>query len=82
MTEDELYAHPGWQSCTFEGARKELLLLGLQTTFREKPEWLEEAETLSLRLRANRERQSGRRRTRRIKGNSEAQPSTSLKERP
>jgi hypothetical protein len=58
MTEDELYAHPGWQSCTFEGAREELLLLGLRTTFREKLEWLEEAETLSLRLRANRERQS------------------------
>ena len=58
MTEDELYAHPGWQSCTFEGARKELLLLGLRTTFREKLEWLEEAETLSLRLRANRESQS------------------------
>ncbi len=58
MTEDELYAHPGWQSCTFEGARKELLLLGLQTTFRAKLEWLEEAETLSLRLRANRESHS------------------------
>lgn len=55
MAEDELYAHPGWRSCTFEGAREELLLLGLRTTFREKLEWLEEAETLSLRLRANRE---------------------------
>ena len=77
MIEDELYAHPGWQSCTFEGARKELLLLGLRTTFREKLEWLEEAETLSLRLRANRERQSDR-----SKGNSEAQPSTCLKEPP
>lgn len=52
---EELYAHPGWQSCTFEGARKELLLLGMQTSFREKLQWLEEAETLSLRLRANRE---------------------------
>lgn len=58
MTKDELYAHPGWQWCTFEGARKQLLLSGLQTTFREKLEWLEEAETLSLRLRANRERQT------------------------
>ena len=58
MAEDELYAHPGWQSCTFEGAREQLLLLGLRTTFREKLEWLEEAETLSLRLRANREAQS------------------------
>lgn len=58
MTKDELYAHPGWNSCTFEGARQELLLLGLRTTFREKLEWLEEADTLSLRLRANRELRS------------------------
>lgn len=58
MTKEELYAHPGWQWCTFEGARKQVLLLGLQSTFREKLEWLEEAETLSLRLRANRESQS------------------------
>ncbi len=58
MAEDELYAHPGWRSCTFEGAREELLVLGLRTTFREKLEWLEEAETLSLRLRANRETHS------------------------
>ena len=55
VTKEELYAHPGWQSCTFEGARKELLLLGMQTSFREKLQWLEEAETLSLRLCANRE---------------------------
>ena len=58
MTKEELYAHPGWQWCTFEGARKQVLLLGLQSTFREKLEWLEEAETLSLRLRANRELRS------------------------
>jgi len=31
------------------------LRLGLQATFREKLEWLEEAETLSLRLQAGRE---------------------------
>jgi hypothetical protein len=54
VTKEELYAHPGWQWCTFDGARKQLLLLGLQLTFREKLEWLEEAETLSLRFRANR----------------------------
>jgi hypothetical protein len=58
VTKEELYAHPGWQWCTFEGARKQVLLLGLQSTFREKVEWLEEAETLSLHLRANRESQS------------------------
>jgi len=54
MTKKELYAHPGWESCTFEGAEMSTLLLGLQTTFREKLEWLEEAETLALRLRMNR----------------------------
>jgi len=48
VTKDELYAHPGWESCTFEGARNQVLLLGLQTTFREKLEWLEAAETLEL----------------------------------
>ena len=57
MTKDELYAHPGWESCTFEGARNQVLLLGLQTTFREKLEWLEAAETLALRFGANRERE-------------------------
>ena len=56
MTKDELYAHPGWESCTFEGARNQVLLLGLQTTFQEKLEWLEAAETLALHLGANRER--------------------------
>ena len=55
MTKEELYAHPGWQWCTFEGAELHTLLLGLQSTFREKLEWLEEAETLTLRLRTNRE---------------------------
>jgi len=50
VTKDELYAHPGWESCTFEGARNQVLLLGLQTTFREKLEWLEAAETLALHL--------------------------------
>jgi hypothetical protein len=53
MTKEELYAHPGWESCTFEGAKMSTLLQGLQTTFREKLEWLEAAETLSLRLRAS-----------------------------
>ena len=56
MTKEELYAHPGWQWCTFEGAELHTLLIGLQTTFREKLEWLEEAEDLTLRLRAEREK--------------------------
>ena len=54
MTKEELYAHPGWETCTFEGAELSTLLLGLKTTFREKLEWLEEAETLALRLQADR----------------------------
>jgi hypothetical protein len=56
MTTEELYAHPGWQWCTFEGAELQTLLIGLQTTFREKLEWLEEAETLTLKMRESRER--------------------------
>jgi len=56
MTKEELYAHPGWDSCTFEGAELQTLLLGLTTTFREKLEWLEEAETLTLQMRAAREK--------------------------
>jgi len=55
MTKEELYAHPGWQWCTAEGAELHTLLIGLETTFREKLEWLEEAETLTLQLRASRE---------------------------
>jgi hypothetical protein len=60
MTKKELYAHPGWESCTFEGAEMSTLLMGLQTTFREKLEWLEEAETLALRFRANRKPAAGK----------------------
>ena len=60
MTKKELYAHPGWESCTFEGAEMSTLLLGLTTTFREKLEWLEEAETLAMQFRANRKRSRAR----------------------
>jgi hypothetical protein len=56
MTKEELYAHPGWKWCTFEGAELHTLLIGLETTFREKLEWLEGAETLTLHFRASRER--------------------------
>jgi hypothetical protein len=59
MTKDELYAAPGWEWCTAEGARKQVLLLGLDSTFREKLEWLEEAETMTLELRASQERAAG-----------------------
>jgi len=54
VTKKQPYAHPGWKSCTFAGAELSALLLGLQSPFREKLEWLEEAETLTLRLRASR----------------------------
>ena len=56
MTKKELSGHPGWESCTFEGAEMSTLLMGLQSTFREKLEWLEAAETLTLRLRESREK--------------------------
>ena len=55
MAKNGFHDHPGWRWCTAQGARALVLLLGLQTTFREKLEWLEEAETLALRLRKNRE---------------------------
>jgi hypothetical protein len=58
MTKEELYAHPGWKWCTFEGAELHTLLLGLESTFRQKLEWLEEAEDLTLQFRANRERRA------------------------
>lgn len=54
MTDEELYDHPGWRWCTYEGAREHVLLEGLRTTFREKLEWLEEAETLMMRLQERR----------------------------
>jgi len=52
----KLCTTPDWRWGTSEGAELHTLLLGLQTTFREKLEWLEEAETLTLRLRASREK--------------------------
>lgn len=51
-----LFAQDPWRWCTAQGSRDHVLLMGLETTFREKLEWLEEAETLSLTLRASRER--------------------------
>jgi hypothetical protein len=58
MTKQELHkllTTPDWRWGTFEGAELHTLLIGLTTTFREKLEWLEEAEALALRFRANRE---------------------------
>jgi hypothetical protein len=48
--------HPAWEFCTFEGAEMSTLLMGLKTTFQEKLQWLEEAETLSLQFQAAREK--------------------------
>lgn len=45
-----------WEFCTAEGSRLAVLLGGLETTFREKLEWLEKAEELSLRFPINRSR--------------------------
>ena len=47
-----------WKWGSPEGSRELDRLLDRQLTFRERLEWLEDAETLSLRLRANRESQS------------------------
>jgi hypothetical protein len=46
---------PDWRWGTPEGSREFDRLLDRSLTFREKLEWLEEAETLSLRFRASRE---------------------------
>jgi hypothetical protein len=45
-----------WRWGTAEGAELHTLLLGLTTTFREKIQWLEEAETFLLQLRAARKK--------------------------
>ena len=50
------HIEPDWRWGTPEGSREFDRLLDRSLTFREKLEWLEEAETLSLRLRAGRER--------------------------
>jgi hypothetical protein len=49
---------PDWKWASSERSRELDRLLDRQLTFREKLEWLEEAEALSLRLRANRESHS------------------------
>jgi hypothetical protein len=50
MTQEEFDHHPGWRWCTAQGARDHVLLLGLETTFREKLEWLDQSEVLGVRL--------------------------------
>ncbi|HYG23647.1 MAG TPA: hypothetical protein VEH04_12760 [Verrucomicrobiae bacterium] len=52
-----LYSDRNWKFSTIEGAELSRLLRGLQTSFREKLEWLEEAGTgtSTLQLRVPRE---------------------------
>jgi|GEM_PF-2422617 hypothetical protein len=50
----ELVNHPGWKSCTFEGAELNSLLLGLETSFREKIIWMEEMQKIQERIAENR----------------------------
>jgi hypothetical protein len=61
----KLLTTPDWRWGTFEGAELHTLLLGLTTTFREKLEWLEEAETLSMQFRVNRKQNRARKSSRR-----------------
>ena len=55
---------PDWKWGTAEGSRELDRMLDRRLTFREKLQWLEEAETLSLRLHAGRQpatKKSGKR---------------------
>ena len=47
---------PDWKWCTAEGSRDFDRLMDRLLTFREKLEWLEEAENLTLALQAEREK--------------------------
>ena len=49
------HIEPDWRWGTAEGSREFDRLTDRMLTFREKLEWLEEAETLTLQLRAARE---------------------------
>lgn len=70
MTEEEFNNHPGWEFCTSQGARDQVLLLGLETSFQEKLEWLEEAEDLTIQFRESRMRNMDQRGTlQRVKPN-------------
>jgi hypothetical protein len=53
---EPLQIEPDWKWCTAEGSREFDRLLDRRLTFREKLQWLEAAESLSLRLNASRER--------------------------
>jgi hypothetical protein len=48
-----------WKSCTFEGAELHSLLLGLETSFREKIIWIEEMQKIQERIDQNRLKRLG-----------------------
>jgi hypothetical protein len=50
----ELANHLCWKSCAFEGAELDSLLLGLETSFREKIIWMEEMQKIQERFAQNR----------------------------
>ena len=49
---------PDWKWGTAEGSRELDRILDRRLTFREKIQWLEEAETLTLAMRASRDREA------------------------
>ena len=51
----EFHMEPDWHWGTAEGSREFDCLLDRSLSLREKLEWLEEAETLTLQLRASRQ---------------------------
>ncbi len=53
----ELAKHPGWKWCTFEGAELHSLLLGLETSLREKIIWMEEMQAFHERFADSRAKQ-------------------------
>lgn len=54
--EDKPGKEPGaWDSCTWGGARRDVLELGSRLSFREKILWLEEGARLALAFQAARE---------------------------
>ena len=60
MNPEEPAIIPDWKWGTFEGSRALDRLLDRRLSFREKLEWLEEAETLSLHFQAQREKATKR----------------------
>jgi len=61
----QFHFKPSWKWATPEGSREFDRLLDRSLTFREKLQWLEDAETLSLQFRAHREKAKKRKPSRR-----------------